>query len=331
MHQTLTMNTRITFSIAMLSLACTLAAPAAAQAPSDSLLLYLPFDGNANDASGNGNNATVFNAVLDTNRFGEPNKSYRFNGLDSYIEIPASPSMNKIQTSDVVSISAWININAWHSSGNVFSIFERYNSTTDAGWLYEANWVTGGILWLADETNASNVAGCNFSWNFHQWYFVCLTYNQAGDTAHFYVDGVHVCATPYTAPINVIDTTTSFVIGRSLAGPDEYSDGWIDDVRVYNRVLTASEVGSIFSSVNDVTHSDQIAVVFPNPANDLVEVHLSQPIKTEFVLTDVLGRIVKRQYVDEDPRVSLSELTNGLYTYRLSNANGVQTGRLVVR
>lgn len=326
------MNTRVLLSIAFATVVALVGIQTFAQTPTDSLLLYLPFDGNTDDASGNNNNGTVHNAVLDTNRYGEPNKSYRFNGLDSYIEIPASPSMNKIQTSDVVSISAWININAWHSSGNVFSIFERYNSTTDAGWLYEANWVGGGIIWLADESNATNYAGCNFTWNFHQWYFVCLTYNQAGDTAHFYVDGVHVCATPYAAPINVIDTTTSFVIGRSLAGPDEYSDGWIDDVRVYNRVLTESEVGSIFSSVNSPSHSDNLAAVFPNPANDLVEVHLMQPnLRTEFVLTDVLGKVVKQQYVDENIRISLSDLPNGVYTYRLSNVNGVQKGNIVVQ
>lgn len=327
------MNTLYKLSIALLFIVVSATNNhTVAQVSTDSLLLYLPFDGNVNDASGNSNNGIVFNAVLDTNRLGEPNSSYRFNGVDSYIEIPASPSMNKIQTSDVVSISAWININAWHSSGNVFSIFERYNPTTDAGWLYEANWAGGGILWLADETNATNAAGCNFSWNFHQWYFVCLTYNQAGDTAHFYVDGVHVCATPYAAPINVTDTTSSFVVGRSLAGPDEYSDGWIDELRVYNRELTSIEVGNIFSSTIPISQHNKV-IVAPNPAKDFVEFHLiGSNHETEFTLTDMLGRtVVKKALEGESMRFDTRNMNPGMYVYSFANSNGLVTGHLLVQ
>lgn len=216
--------------------------PAFSQVPVDHLLLDLPLDGNASDISGYQNNGTLHNTTLDTNRFGVPNTCLHFDGVSSYIEIPASPSLNKIQTSDVISITAWINIYKWHASGNVFSIFERYNPVTDEGWLFEANWASGGILFLADETSISNNAGCNFSWNFHQWYHLGLTYSQTEGIARFYVDGAEVCATPLTSQINVSDTTAPFVIGRSLAGPDEYSDGLIDDYKVYDRILTANEI-----------------------------------------------------------------------------------------
>ena len=44
-----------------------------------------PFNGNAEDISGNGNNGTVYGATLTTDRFGNPNSAYNFNG-SSYIE-----------------------------------------------------------------------------------------------------------------------------------------------------------------------------------------------------------------------------------------------------
>ena len=49
------------------------------------LIAYYPFNGDANDASPNGNNGIVQNAALTTDRFGATNKAYRFNGINSVI------------------------------------------------------------------------------------------------------------------------------------------------------------------------------------------------------------------------------------------------------
>ena len=54
------------------------------------LVLYYPFNGNANDASGHGNNGTVQGATLATNRFGVPNNAYSFNGSSSLIQFSDS-------------------------------------------------------------------------------------------------------------------------------------------------------------------------------------------------------------------------------------------------
>ena len=58
------------------------------------LIAYYPFNGNANDASGNGNNGTVYGATLTADRFGNPNSAYYFNGTNNYITaaIPNLPS-----------------------------------------------------------------------------------------------------------------------------------------------------------------------------------------------------------------------------------------------
>ena len=308
---------------------------ASAQQSSDSLLLYLPLDGNTLDASGNGNNGIVYNVLPDTDRFGNPQGAYRFNGIDSYIEIPASPSMNRIQTSDVVSISAWINIYQWYNNINVFSVFERYNPFTDAGWLFEANWAADGILFLGDETNSSNWATCTHTWDFHQWHHLCLTYDQAGDTAHFYLDGQQLCATPYSAAINVSDTTTSFVIGRSLSGPDEYSDGLMDDIRVYNRVLTPNEINSIFLSQSAPKQTQLDVNVYPNPTHNNAMFNctgIESLHNPRLIITDLLGRtLLEKQMINTRTTISLHNMLPGLYTYRIAADNGLtQAKRLVV-
>ncbi len=53
---------------------------------SDGLVAYYPFNGNANDESGNGNNGIVHGATLTADRSGNANSAYSFNGIDNYID-----------------------------------------------------------------------------------------------------------------------------------------------------------------------------------------------------------------------------------------------------
>ncbi len=52
------------------------------------LVAYYPFNGNAKDESGNGNNGSVFGATLTMDRFGNDRSAYEFNGTDNYISYP---------------------------------------------------------------------------------------------------------------------------------------------------------------------------------------------------------------------------------------------------
>ena len=71
-----------------------------------------------------------------------------------------------------------------------------------------------------------------------------LTYSASLGEAKFYVDGVLTCTKPYTQNFTP-DLIHSFSIGRSLSGPDEYSDGLIDELKIYNRVLTNVEITAL--------------------------------------------------------------------------------------
>lgn len=74
----------------------------------DGLVAYYPFNGNADDESGNGNDGTVNGAILTTDRFGNQNSAYKFDGISNDIRIPDKPSQ-QISTNRI-SISAWITL-----------------------------------------------------------------------------------------------------------------------------------------------------------------------------------------------------------------------------
>src|SRR5260221_13841153 len=71
------------------------------------LASYYPFNGNANDSIGT-NNGTVHGAVLSTNRFGQANSAYSFNGSSSYLDL-GSPA--NLAFTNNFTLSAWCSFN----------------------------------------------------------------------------------------------------------------------------------------------------------------------------------------------------------------------------
>jgi hypothetical protein len=75
--------------------------------PTNGLQSWFPFSGNANDLSSFSNNGTVNGATLTTDRFGNLNSAYLFNGINNYIELPLNTG--NLSGVDKFSISYWIN------------------------------------------------------------------------------------------------------------------------------------------------------------------------------------------------------------------------------
>jgi hypothetical protein len=75
--------------------------------PTNGLVGWWPFNGNANDESGNGNNGTVNGATLTTDRFGIANKAYSFDGVDDIISLQNSSNFN---FNNGKAISFWVKI-----------------------------------------------------------------------------------------------------------------------------------------------------------------------------------------------------------------------------
>src|SRR5471030_785867 len=72
----------------------------------EGLVAYYPFNGDANDATGNGHDGTIIGTALTTNRFGTPNSAFYFPGNGGRISVPTSDSLNLLNG---YTLSAWIN------------------------------------------------------------------------------------------------------------------------------------------------------------------------------------------------------------------------------
>lgn len=299
-----------------------------AQVSTDSLILHLPMNGNTSDISGNGNNGTPFNLVPDTDRYGNAAGSYRFNGSNGTIEIPASPSINQIQKADQMSISAWVKRN--NVNGDVFALLERYDPALDASYILELNTYVGGIQFGGNASSPTPAAICNYSnWNANQWYHIGFTYSKTTGMAKFYVDGENVCSTPYNTEIAISDSNASFWVGRSLTGPDEYSNGLIDDLKVYYRVLSPVEIDTLFTTGTRERRMKETFRIYPNPAKEMLTID-DLPAGSAVTLTDLSGKPVYGPETGGDrTTLPVTGLATGLYILRVES-RGIVTFRKVM-
>jgi hypothetical protein len=104
--------TRIKSLCGVLAITASLAMQIHAQSfLTNGLVAYYPFNGNANDASGNGNNGTNHDAITTTSKFGLPNGAFYFNGSNAYIDF-GSPSLLAFRSN--FTVAAWC---SFHGGG----------------------------------------------------------------------------------------------------------------------------------------------------------------------------------------------------------------------
>lgn len=131
----------------------------APQIPTDGLVAYYPFNGNANDESGNGNNGTVNGATLTTDRHGNPNSSYNFRGFNygDKITIPNNSSL---------SFSNEISISLWTKQASQSGMDEYGNSTPNGNMTFISKDIDrGGFYWSTGNDASTGTSNMTFAIN----------------------------------------------------------------------------------------------------------------------------------------------------------------------
>ncbi|MDD5031576.1 MAG: polysaccharide deacetylase family protein [Patescibacteria group bacterium] len=199
----------------------------------DALKVYLPMAGNANDVSGNGNNGTVSGATLTTDKDGNADSAYYFDGVDDSINI--GTGMFGITDADGFTISAWINPEDVSGIRNIISRGQ---------YMYPlAFQIKNGILRGGIRTNNTSYLYSNRALTANNWHFVTFTYKNG--ERKIYIDGIlEKSDVPAGAILN--STTYPTIIGRTQNASD-YFKGKIDELRIYNRVLSEAEMQGLYT------------------------------------------------------------------------------------
>ena len=223
-----------------------------AQIPTNGLTGYWPFSGYqlANDYSGNSNNGTVHGATLTTDRFGNCEQAYKFNGINSYIEVLNSPTVDMNNTDFTVAF--WIKTYATDSNGlpiskNVYGSFSGYDFKTnnnDPG--YCTNYKHGFFYVAAGA--GQDVCTDNDIFIDTTWHLITGLYKSTTNQAYLYVDAVLQSGVGQAVASS--SNNQNLVFGAHNNTSINFFTGVIDAVRIYQRALSAAEITQLYNEPN---------------------------------------------------------------------------------
>jgi hypothetical protein len=297
--------------------------------PTNGLVGYWPFNGNANDMSGNGNNGIVNGATLTTDRFGNVDSAYSFDGINDFVSVPNIASNGN----DSRTFSVWANLTNISNSGlsNYFiSTGSASQSSTFNFRLYNGKL---NIMGFENDPVATNASLTNSI-----WYLCTVTYD--GTNIKFYVNGILLDTVAPFSPFTTFGQNNFFGKSNHI-GWEYFLQGKIDDIGIWNRALTQQEITNLYNSVsssecltmiintgtlntNPITYTSTVNI-YPNPANDQITIdcgNLANVIGWSIKITNTLGQEVfsapmnTQQYV-----VPLNTWSGqGMYFVKIINA-----------
>jgi hypothetical protein len=223
------------------------------------LVGYWPFCGNANDASGNNNNGTVNGATLTTDRFGNANSAYSFDG-NSRIRIPFSSNY----TSQTGTVCTWIYID------QLPSILDDQDVLFGKGWGYPQLVLRNDgkvTISLANATNNFTVLSSNSVLSVNNWYFISAKYSPS--SLSISINGFLDNTTNSTSSFYSYCNSEYFIGGFNHVNSCMPNDNVqnitskLDDIYLYNRALSASEIQQLYT-LGNVSYAWSTGAVTPS-------------------------------------------------------------------
>jgi uncharacterized protein (TIGR02145 family) len=255
------------FSFIPSSLHHLFSSPLSAQIPSDGLVAWYPFNGNANDESGNGNHGVVNGATLTTDRFGNPNSAYHFDGVDDFIDLLLPE--NSVGVPNSFTISFWFKISQLpleeFTSNPIFVVRSFYTNqaysehddigiwVTNQGIVHTGLRSNDGLNFISFNQYLERTIPCSSHLCFeignennqNDWHHIVLGFNNFQDyyTAGLDLtfDGQHAIDNMLAPISNQSPALSQLRFGMEyLFGTAHFFSGEIDDVVLYSATLSDS-------------------------------------------------------------------------------------------
>ncbi len=315
------------------------------------LVAWYKMNGNANDASGNGNNGIAQNLISTSDRSNATNKAYSFNPSATSVQVLAVDPIDVAGTATTnnSTYTVWLKTAPDFNNSNtpkpIFTTaidgFEYRNIS-----LSDIGSVNYSFFNASSGTQIDMISANPIQDN--SWHHLAVVY-KAGVEVIFYLDGIEFGRTGLTSFEPETFLGTNWNIG-SLTTIDRlnpiYSfNGSLDDMRIYRRALSSSEINEIknLSVSNSLVENsnksnkaplDNISM-YPNPSSGKVYLNLSRAAKNVDVsILDLSGKVLFNQNYPEVAdgliQFNASDLGSGLYIVRIEENGEVSTKKLII-
>ena len=311
--------------------------------PKDSLKGWWPFSGNANDASVYANHGTLNGPTLTTDRFGNPNSAYSFDGVNDDINLGVNSQINKLN--NLFTISFFLlkkDLNSSMIIGNIDS------SIVGNGWRFNIRTTT--ILEASIRNSANWYPSYSTSNSISQNIWIHIVCVRNNTTMKIYLNGI-LNSTTNIGTVSLNNNPNAVTkLGKQWANLNpnfESLNGKLDDLGIWNRALTQQEVESLYNanicyqtisvtdtliinvnrtSYNPLAYTNTIKV-YPNPTKDKITIDNGDLTKMTGYSIKIYNSVGQQLYQTTISQQQYSlDITqwggNGLYFLELKDNNG---------
>jgi len=322
---------------------------------STGIIAHWTFTKHTNDITAGAHNATPYNITYGSGKAGNTNTAAYFDGTTSYAVTSYKPDLN-IDSYTICVIIKPMGFYSGACQGNYilargdvygnggYGITYFDQAYNDCSALDTTKEVFTG---MAPQLAASSSMQYTPNIVSNQWYCVVATYN--GSVAKTYVNGVlkSTSTKPYSA---IGSSTDGLSIGAYSFGMPNFSywvHGYIDDLRLYNRALSADEAMLYCESeiIEKPLNTESIEGygqhtdinLFPNPSNGsfTLQGKWNTDGKIQATVTNPVGQIIYTENLSVNNgllnnTIKLQNVAAGIYTLRLQTENEVATVKLTI-
>ncbi|MBI5476248.1 MAG: choice-of-anchor D domain-containing protein [Ignavibacteriales bacterium] len=213
--------------------------------PTERLVAYYPFNGNAGDVSGNGNNSNAYGVTLTDDRFNIAMASYHFNGTNNYI---ITPDLKSSISGKTVTLSVWFKA----TSGGVI-VSELGQETPNDNWHdSQIEIMDDGEVKISVYIDVYGMMPISIGKvQLGRWNHVVLKYDESVQKLEGYLNGSKSASSLTATRLVPSDYGYKMIyafgaVDGTNLGNGNWFSGEIDDIRIYNRALNDTEIDSLY-------------------------------------------------------------------------------------
>ena len=270
--------------------------------PTNGLVGWWPFNGNANDESGNGNNGTVNGATLTSDRFGNNNSAFFFNSDNQNINCGNSTNLG-LTTNTSLTLNYWT-----LSANNKWPYISKYQNVTPSNCNYAVGNNNQNFIVTGNGQNSGQIQS-NSNTN---WVNLCFVFNGLTDSVSTYINGAFIQKNYIIHSSNI--STSNLLFGPRFNPCCSYQipNGNLDDIGIWNRALTECEIADLYNAQLSSFSNSTVSV---NPTSSAIGSNATLTVSTP---------IQSVQWQSNPSNIGWVNLSNN------SNYNGVNNDTLVV-
>jgi len=213
--------------------------PAAVDPGTAGLVASYAMTNNVQDGSGKGNHGTLVGAPVYVDGQVGFGKALQFNGITDCVDLGNKPMFNFAGS---FSLSVWANITTWTNNWGHTMVGNRGES--NMGWQLRRR--DSNKICFTTRGVGNDDLGSNMNAPLDEWIHIAAVYDNANNTKRIYVNGVEDIVGNTNAGATLAATTHNTYIGARAngdnTGREAFFGGMLDDIRIYDRVLSAGEI-----------------------------------------------------------------------------------------